>query len=340
MARGPSIEKSMLGDEPTFEGGGSRTDIARGFLYYSYKYSIRDTKKWIVAWMKDNGYTETQQAKYRASSHTDITQTKASIARMLSRGLKDCPLRKQLIDHIDLVLSAKKSAPQSTAKTTSSDSPPNIVIADIDDILDDFYKDNYKTVYEIEVSTESKVTDIRNAHAYYTELLNEVNEVVEGYEHLKRAQKKRYIEQLELIINELVLKGALVKRRKPVRKKKAPSAEKQVAKVLYPKDHGNYSSIDPTAIVESNILWVYNVKYKRLAKYVAPAGQKLQVKTTTLKNVDKCIQYVLRKPDDFLPTVMTGTRRDIDKMIKTIKTKPSEPNGRINGDTLILRGFK
>ena len=231
MARGPSIEKSMLGDEPTFEGGGSRTDIARGFLYYSYKYSIRDTKKWIVAWMKDNGYTETQQAKYRASSHTDITQTKASIARMLSRGLKDCPLRKQLIDHIDLVLSAKKSAPQSTAKTTSSDSPPNIVIADIDDILDDFYKDNYKTVYEIEVSTESKVTDIRNAHAYYTELLNEVNEVVEGYEHLKRAQKKRYIEQLELIINELVLKGALVKRRKPVRKKKAPSAEKQVAKV-------------------------------------------------------------------------------------------------------------
>lgn len=337
MARKTSIEQSMLGDEPKFNGDAERTEIMRAFHYYSYKYSIRDSKKWITQWMKDNGYTTDDISKYSRSSHVDITQTKASIARMLTQGLRDCPMQKDLKSHIDTVLEHKELVVKSLSV---SNKPINEVITDIDEILDDFYLQNYKDVLEFEVASDARVTDIKAAHTYYTDLLEEISTQKEGYEHLNRNQKKRYKETLENIISELVLKGALAKRKTPVRKKRKVSVEKQVSKVKYLKQYEAYTSLDPSVILDSNIIWVFNTKTRKLAKYKAPLGEKLQIKGTTLQNVDSSTQYTLRKPDEFLPTIITGGKRAVDQAIKKITTKASEPNGRLNDTTIIVRAFK
>ncbi len=335
MARKRTIEQSMLGDEPTFDGAATNADIMRAFNYYNYKYSIRETKKWITAWMKDTGYTTKEISGYNSSGHPEVNQTMASIARMFTRGLTDKRLNEVITDHIKSAIDYQEE--QKIKKIRPSQF--NEVIADIDEILDEFYLTNYKDVLEFEVSPESKSADIKSAYRHYSDLLAEVREG-EGYERLKKAQKNRYIETLENVVKELALKGAITTRRKTVRKKRAPNAQKIVSKVKYLQNFENYASLDPTVILDSNVIYLYNSKTRQLAKYTAPPGQKLNVKGTTLNNVNTRVQYKLRKPDDILPNIITGSRRDVDREIKSIKTKPSEPSGRLNDTTLILRAFK
>lgn len=337
MARAATVEKAILGDEPEFSGPCSRADIIRTYNYYSYRHTIGETRKWIIAWMKTNGYSAAQMLKYNASNDSRITQTKASIARMLSRGLEDQLLEEHLIEHIDEVLSATQSRQNRTVVQIKTRQRMNQVIADLDDMLDEFYQDNYREVFEIELEADALPTDIKAAHQYYTELLAEITE---HGEYLKKAQQKRYIQVLQGFLDALALKGATAKRRAPVRKKRKPDASKIVAKVKYLANHGNYASVDPVTILDSNIVWVYNVKTRKLAKYVAEPGKKLTVSGSTLKGIAKSEQYTLRKPDDILPTIVTGGRRQVDKIIKTITTKPSVPNGRINDQTMIMRVFK
>jgi len=336
MARNDTIETRMLGAEPVFTGPATRVDLMIAFNYYSYLHDIRDTRQWVLDWMTTDGYTSKQRAKYKRANTSNITQTMASAARMLSRGLVDKHIEDKLKSHIDFTLH-QEEIDQPEVALYRKTQPFNQVIADIDDVIDDFYKSDYKTVQEFEIASDAKVTDIKQAYRLYLELLEEIK--LEK-SHLKPAQRKRYVSQIELIVAKLGVIGAAVKRRAPQRKRRA--IKKTPSKFQYLSDHGDYSSIDPDDIFASNILWCYNVKNRKLTKLIAPVGEKLSMKGTTVTGFDpkKSWQLTLRKPDDVLPTLVTGNRRDIDKMVKTIKTKQMPANGRTNGDVLLIRAFK
>ena len=71
---------------------------------------------------------------------------------------------------------------------------------------------------------------------------------------------------------------------------------------------------------------------------MGPSG--LSVKGTTLQgyNPDESVQKKLRKPDEILPQVLSGGKRVMKKLMSEINSKESLiPNGRINGDTILLR---
>ena len=63
------------------------------------------------------------------------------------------------------------------------------------------------------------------------------------------------------------------------------------------------------------------------------------VKGTTIQNFDKDMsrQIKLRKPEEFISIVMSKTHLQINKEWNTLSTKSSVPNGRINGDIILLR---
>lgn len=128
--------------------------------------------------------------------------------------------------------------------------------------------------------------------------------------------------------------------RKP-RKKKPVSFEKKVARLKFKKDdtENKLVSIDPVQIMGAQKLWIYNVKNRRLGVYVANDEAGLSVKGSTIENYkySESISKTLRKPKEVLSRVLDGGKVVLRKVMGEINSKPSELNGRINKDTILLR---
>jgi hypothetical protein len=97
-------------------------------------------------------------------------------------------------------------------------------------------------------------------------------------------------------------------------------------------------SVKPENIIGATELWVYNTKYRKVQVYKAPTG--LAVKGTTVIGFDivESKSLTLRKPEDFFKG-LTLTKRPLNAAIKSVKTKASVPNGRINEECIILGAF-
>ena len=172
----------------------------------------------------------------------------------------------------------------------------------------------------------------------------------EGYAHLKKKHIEKYIDAVGYIFNELefIIEKSKVNR-KP-RKKKVYSADKLVAKLKYLKVDSKYSltSVNPEEIIKSNELWVFNVKTRKLGKYIAknidPLGQQrdgtgLSVKGTTIIGFDEqlSVQKTLRKPVDQLKEFKDSGKVKLRKFLEEIPTTDTKLNGRINPETVLLK---
>jgi len=131
---------------------------------------------------------------------------------------------------------------------------------------------------------------------------------------------------------------------KAVRKTRAvkpKSSDKQVAKLNYLKDDNTnkLASISPLQIPSARVLYVYNVKNKKLTEFVTDNSAGFTVSGSTLKNFDTTLSRScgLRKPDDILPQILKKTQKQIDNVFKGLTTKVSVPAGRINKDCILLR---
>ena len=172
----------------------------------------------------------------------------------------------------------------------------------------------------------------------------------EGYAHIKKADIKNY----RIAIGELIAALDFVidsakATRKP-RKPKVYSADKLVAKLKYLKVDDKYklASIDPAQIIGASELWVFNVKNRKIGKYVAsnidPKGMQrdgsgLSVKGTTIQGFDEklSIQKTLRKPPEQLKQFKDAGKVKLRKFIEEIPTTDTKLNGRINPETILLK---
>lgn len=176
----------------------------------------------------------------------------------------------------------------------------------------------------------------------YEAAVNKTDEcVVEGYDHLTKKELKRRLDVCERMLGDL---DKIQAASKATRKKRTPqvrTADKQIKALKYLKDDNDYKlvSVDPLSIPGSYRLYTFNVKNRELCEYVTTATNGFEIKGTTIQNFepDKSRKTRLRKPDQFLPIVLKKTPNQIDKEFKKLTTKVSEPSGRINGDTILLR---
>lgn len=172
----------------------------------------------------------------------------------------------------------------------------------------------------------------------------------EGYSHIKKADIKMYRIAIGELMTALDFVIESAKATRKPRKAKPKSATKLVEKLKFLKVDEKYklASVDPTQIVGANELWVFNVKTRKLGKYVASnidptgtgrTGSGLQVKGTTIIgfNEAESIQKTLRKPEAQLKEFKDAGKVKLRKFLEDIATTDTKLNGRCNPDTVLLK---
>lgn len=164
----------------------------------------------------------------------------------------------------------------------------------------------------------------------------------DAYSHFKTADYKRYEAFYTALADGFAQYGQVKKATKKASVRKPPQKEKLVAKLKYAKNDTTLKlvSINPVDIIGAQVLWVYNVKTRKLGRYLAEdQGGALNVKGTTITGYNelKSTQKTIRKPEVQLKEFMGASKVDLRKFLENIKTTEVKLNGRINEDTLLLK---
>ena len=172
----------------------------------------------------------------------------------------------------------------------------------------------------------------------------------EGYSHLNKRDVQNYITALETLVDACMLIVDASKATRKPRTAKPKSADKLIVKLKYLKvdQKNSLASINPVDIVGASELWVFNIKTRKLGKYVASnidptgqarAGSGLSVKGATIIgfNEELSVQKTLRKPEVQLKEFKAAGKVALRKFMEEIATTDTKLNGRINADTVLLK---
>ncbi len=172
----------------------------------------------------------------------------------------------------------------------------------------------------------------------------------EGYAHLKKSDIAKIKKANAKLLSNFDMIIDMAKATRKPRKAKARSASKVVEKLKFCKADDKYSlaSIDPTSIVGANELWVFNIKTRKIGKYIASnidpkglarEGSGLSVKGTTIIGFDEeqSIQKTMRKPVGQLKEFKDSGKVKLRTFLEDIKTTDTKLNGRCNPETVLLK---
>jgi hypothetical protein len=336
--------------------------------YYAYHYSTKDLKKNVVSWMQDNGYEKADIDTFIKSPTGHLGITACSLATAHKRGM---PLKEDAIkfikerieyvseivdtDDYDEVVEQKVTAP-AQVKTIQDrlQEKTDANLAHFDGLVDElvggnkvdpkafeYFKAN--NVPQAQLSkyaewAETYVAELKEAQAGRDE------DLTESYKHYKAADFKRMYAFFDKFDQAIDQYRQVKKQTKKARVKRAPNKEKAVSKMKYLKEDNNLklASINPVDIIGAQELWVYNVKTRKMFKYVADdiLGP-LNVKGTTVLgfNPAKSIGKTVRKPEQVLSEFMKAGKVQLRKFLDDIKAVSIPANGRINKDILLLKAL-
>lgn len=344
-------EESILGPEPYFKEVPTDIEIVKTLNWYNYFYSTEDAKKWTIQWLKSQKKTIDNISKV---SHDKFPLWVGMTCRQLIRGsiFPDSWVEKlnNKIKELSNTIHTEVKDKLSAHITDKGDEKRDNFIAYIEDLLDQFYLNNYKffdhgLLYWIKQHHLSKRT-VLEASVRYLELKEELDgnsTETEGYSRLTVKQYQDYKKFVNSILETIITycqdKTIAQTPRKP-RKKKEKSPIQLTKKVKYLSEYNKIKSVDPTAIIGAQQVWFYNTKYKVLTKL--ESNGKLSIKGTTVIGFDEKSSECkrLRKPDEVISKVLNGGKIILRKIFKELSTKEVTPKGRLNSDTIILRVIK
>ena len=164
----------------------------------------------------------------------------------------------------------------------------------------------------------------------------------EGYAHVKKAHAKNWLQALENLMSALDMVIDSAKANRKTRVKKAPSKEKMIAKLKYKDKDERYQivSVNPVEMIGATEIWIFNIKTRKLGKYVADEYTKtMSVKGSTILGFDekKSVQKTIRKPEEVLKEFKKSGKVKLRKFLDDINAVEVKLNGRINADTVILK---
>jgi len=177
-----------------------------------------------------------------------------------------------------------------------------------------------------------------------------LEQLKEGYAHLKKEDVKKILEALGNLQMACQLVVDTSKAIRKTRKRKPKSADKLVEKLKYLKVDNKFSiaSINPVEIIFANELWVFNVKTRKIGKYVASnidpqgaqrEGSGLSVKGTTIIGFSEkeSVQKTLRKPEEKIKEFKDAGKVKLRTFLEDINAVDIKLNGRINPETILLK---
>ena len=373
-------DEKYTGKEPTWDYDRALTfsneefdhHLRNSFRYYNYYYTTKDLKKYVVAWLRehegDNGLHKLDKVtidRYQRSADSLTPFTVCALIKAHERGM---PLRDR---HVEYILDAVKRVlllkADDEEEETKDVKKLEIRVPTIQDRMNEVAKKHIlyfeiledglfagETVdpkaYEYLVKNTVPQALIGKIQAVFEPRHAEVQEARKGeceqlkeaYSHMKAADYKRFDAFYDKLFQDLAAYNQTKKATKKAAVRKPPAKEKIVKSLKYLKQDTALKivSINPVDIVGAEVLWVYNVKNRKLGKYVAEAlGGVLGVKGTTITGYDanKSTQKTLRKPEEQIKQFLASSKVELRKYIENIKTTEIKLNGRINADTILLK---
>ena len=233
------------------------------------------------------------------------------------------------------------------------------IIAEIEEVVDTFIANpaKFKKFDAVKFFRSKNVNQAHARHirAFYEGILAEYTmlqqpareqeeDLREAYAHLDKSDVKKAVELFAGIVGACDLVTAESKATRKTRTPKPKSADKLVAKIKYCKSDEKYkvASINPADIIDATEVWVFNIKTRKIGKYVADDNCTLQVKGTTLQffNSKQSVAKTLRKPEEQLREFNKSGKVALRKFMDNIVAVETKLNGRINNDTVILKAVK
>jgi hypothetical protein len=344
--------------------------------WYRLESSAKELKPKVIDWMGRNGYTRDQIKAFKATKDNRCNSTMGAIAANLIRGMQ--PVRidfnqgRSAADWLGAEIASvleqgKNDAQEEAAVVEVKSAVPVMNIqdrlreaakqmtAEIEDALDLFSQDpeafDLKAFKMLNLlkGKGAKAAHARIIKGFYTRNYDELVEAAgtkdeqlkEGYSHLTKAQLKKITAFYNEILTACDMLAQEAKINKKPRAKKAVPAEKIVGKMKYAKTHEPLKlvSVNPADILGAKELWIYNVKTRKIGKYVAAEFSELGVKGTSITGFSEMqsVQKTLRKPEDQLKEFKAAGKVALRKFLEDIKAVDIKLNGRINEDTILLK---
>jgi len=340
----------VYGSEPSKDWvhGSDPVSVVKALNWYSHFYEPKDGVKWVVQYMTQTGYTKEQVQLFQKDK---VPMFVCSVARMLTNGIKlPTTLVKSFKSKLaDLVVPALVVKAKVT-KLQGVTHRENLVIADLDEYLDQFYGSKYKTgpvVEDYKLSSGVTKADVAAAVEYYKQLHKEVLTSNEGYTRVRPKERKAYVTYVDRLVKHLETLGgsseSIPKKPRKPRKVKVKSAGQLTKKVQFEVANRDLkiTSVSPEKIVGATVVWLYNTRYKKLTKLQAEVSGGLSVKGTTVIGFGKeSVCKRLRKPHLVLGAMVKSGKREENKIWQSLRTKPVVVNGRMNKNTIILKVTK
>jgi hypothetical protein len=350
----------------------------RSMDYYRLEADSKAFKPAVLKWMADVGCTKTEISAFKKTKDNRCSGTMGAVASCLNRGMtpqrpdfnegRDTAawLRAEITK---VIAAGKDDIDEDEAKAIEAAKPavytPSIqervkeasykMTDEIEDALESFAQDpeafdakQFKLVNLLR-GKQAKAAHARIIKDLYTRQYEEYLEVAEGkdeqlkegYSHLSKAQLKKITAFYNEILTACDMLAQEAKVNRAPRAKKAVSADKIVAKLKYLKSNEQLKlvSINPTDILGAKELWVYNIKSRKIGKYVANEYLELGVKGTSITgfNENLSVQKTLRKPEEQLKEFKASGKVQLRKFLDDIKAVDIKLNGRINEDIVLLK---
>lgn len=345
--------------------------------HYRLDFSGKDLKPKVVIWMQQNGYTKDQIKAFKDTKDSRSNLTMGSIAANLLKGMpsirtdfndgRDTTV--WLREQIAKVVSEGKDDEVIDENAVIEDKPavyvPSIqerlrdaayaMTEELEDALEAFNQDPEAfdpkafKILNLLRGKQAKAAHARVVKEYYQRQYNEYLELAEGeceqlkeaYSHLSKPQIKKITQFYSEIISACDMLAQEAKVNRKPRAKKPTDKTKLVSKVKYLKqdDKLKLVSMNPVDIIGAKELWVFNVKTRKLGKYVASEYSDLSIKGTSVVNFDenKSVQKTLRKPEEQLKEFKSAGKVALRKFLEDIKAVDIKLNGRLNEETILLR---
>jgi hypothetical protein len=343
--------------------------------YYHLNHKTVELKSRVIDWMGRAGYPKDTIKKFKATKDWRCGGTMGAIAGNLNRGMPAVrddfndgkSSEAWLRNEIDRVILEGQTDVEAEVVDTSAPVAwaPSIqdrlreaslrMTEEIEDALEKFQQDPdtfepkaFKLLNLLK-GRQAKAAHARIIRDLYKRNLAELQETYvgkddqlkEAYAHLSKKNLKKILDFYNEIISACDMLGQEAKVNRKPRAKKTVSKDKLIAKLKYKKtdEQSKIVSINPADIVGAKELWVFNIKTRKLGKYVAGEFSDLSIKGTTIINFDesKSTQKTLRKPVEQLKAFKTAGKVQLRKFLEDINAVEIKLNGRINEETLLLR---
>ena len=367
-----SIEdRKAYGDELMFDGQPQADDrrmaLAKRCNWYNYTQDKKTAKKWLIEWLELNKHKDlVKEFSKIKDSWTPVSSGWYARMALIGLDLTEHEVKHMLNACQEAIASHQRTSSENEEEAKDKPNRPNIqeimiakaheAAAEIDAMWD--------TYLEGDIKASEKPNGIQQILANYNILAqhvtlvkdmwirqqNELKDAVadvdadlsEGYGCYTKTQQKNMINYCAAIISELDAYHQSKKAKVGVKRKKPVSPEKIVRKLKHLRTFEEFKleTVEPTKILKSSELWVYNTKNRKLQYYVADDYAKVfAVKGTSILGFDtnKSSQKTLRKPEETIKQLRMSGKPDSRKLYDDLKTTSTAVNGRFNENLIIIK---